>query len=379
MSYNLDMLGFYVHIPFCLKKCHYCNFVVTGAGVRPKEEKFLELFEKEAAHAAPVLRSKSFDTLYLGGGTPSALAAEDLERVFSVLRRYFRFRKNIEVTLEANPGDLTPAKARFLRSAGVNRVSLGVQTFHDRTLASLNRAHGAAEIRTSFNILRREGFRNISVDLMLSLPGETLDDVKHTLQETARLDPEHVSLYELVVESGTVFGRRSEKGQLVLPPEEAQLEMLTYARKFLKTHGFRHYELLSYAKPARESSHNLIYWANQEYLGLGPGAFSYLGGRRYRGSSSFDEYMRKSEAGDWSACEEEILSAEKKETESFLLALRKTEGVPASKFRNFLRERKDSVSGLVKKGLVENKNGKIRLTEHGQLFAETVFSELSAQ
>ncbi len=372
------MTGLYVHIPFCVKKCHYCNFVVTGAGSRPKERLFLELFEKEAARHAGAFRAKKFDTLYVGGGTPSALETRDLEEVFTILRLFFRFKKNAEITCEANPGDLTPSKVRALRSAGVNRVSLGAQTFRDRTLERLNRAHGAAAITSSFNTLRREGFDNISLDLMLALPGETIEDVRRSLEEAVRLDPEHVSLYELVVEDATVFGRRHAKGKLVLPPEETQLEMLTHARSFLKSRGYRHYELLSYAKPGRESAHNRIYWANGEYLGLGPGAFSYLAGRRYRNSSSFDEYMKKTAAGDWSAHEEEVLTAEKKETESFLLALRTAEGAAKKKFSDFLRKRKNSAASLLETGLIESKNGKIKLTERGQLFAETVFSEFSS-
>ncbi len=371
------MTGLYVHIPFCVKKCHYCNFVITAAGSASKEERFLGLLEKEAAHYAPVFKKRRFGTLYLGGGTPSALSSKDLEAVFTLLRRHFRFEKKIEITCEANPGDITPEKARCLRRLGVTRVSLGAQTFHDRTLKSLNRAHSAQDTVDSFRLLRKAGFRSINMDLMLSLPGETLEDVKFSLEKIFSLGPEHVSLYELVVEEKTVFGRRKEKGALVLPPEETQLAMLSYTRERLQAAGLRHYELLNYARPGFESRHNLLYWKNGEYLGLGPGAFSYFHGRRFRNSSGFDEYMDKTARGDWSAYEEETLDARQRETESFLLALRKTEGASTAQFKKFLRDSRKTVRDLSSKGLVETKNRRIRLTGRGQLFAETVFSEFS--
>ena len=306
------------------------------------------------------------------------MKSRDLEKIFAVLRENFSFKKGIEVTCEANPGDISKEKARCLRSLGVNRVSLGAQTFHDRTLKQLNRVHNARDIFESFGILRKEGFGNINLDLMLSLPGETLDDVKFSLEKIVELSPEHVSLYELVVEEKTVFGRRAQKGKLALPHEETQLEMLTFARKYLKAKNFEHYELLNYAKAGFRSRHNLIYWANGEYLGLGPGAFSYVDGRRFRHSSDFEEYMKKASGHDWSAFEEETLTGQKHEVESFLLALRLTEGASLKKFEPILKNMRNSVLDFSKKGLVEIKKGKIRFTERGQFFAETIFSEFSS-
>ncbi len=376
--YNPLMTGLYVHIPFCIKKCHYCNFVITGAGSKPKERRFLEIFEKEAAHYKARFAARRFSTLYLGGGTPSAISSKDLEKVFSILRKNFRFQKEIEITCEANPGDITVEKARTLKALGVNRISLGAQTFHDRTLKKLNRAHGVQDIFDSFSRLRKEGFSNISLDLMLALPGETVEDVHFSLEQIARLSPEHVSVYELVIEDKTVFGRRHALGKLLLPPEEIQTQMLSNTRDFLKAKGYAHYELLSYARRGFQSRHNRIYWANGQYLGLGPGAFSYFGGRRFRNSSDFDDYMAKTAAGTWSAYEEETLSAEKKETESFLLALRLLEGASVKKFTKFLKKMNPTVKDLTEKGLLVAENQKIRLTPQGQFFAETVFSEFSA-
>ena len=281
------------------------------------------------------------------------------------------------MSCEANPGDIDQALADNYLRLGVNRVSLGAQSFRDATLRRLNRCHSEKDISDSFHILRKAGFRNISLDLILSLPGETLEDVQRSLRELLKLNPEHVSLYELTIEEKTVFGDLHKKGKLKLPNEDLQIEMLTLARETLKKVGYDHYELLSYAKPGFRSRHNRIYWANQEYLGLGPGAFSYLDGRRFRNSSSYTEYLKKINENDWSAFEEEKLDREKKDTESFLLSLRLKEGARAARFRSLMKRSNKNLKTLEEKGLIEKKNGTIRLTGRGQFFAETVFTELS--
>ena len=373
------MLGLYIHIPFCEKKCHYCNFVITrasGPGAA-KEQRFLSLFEKEILCRAPGVARRRFDTLYFGGGTPSALGEKELARVFSLIFKNFNFKKNIEITLEANPGDVTPAKARFLKRQGVNRVSLGAQSFHDKTLAMLNRAHRARDIFSSFDALRGAGFGNINLDLMLSLPGETPAGLSHSLEELKRLNPEHVSLYELVIEEKTVFARRFQKGTLDLPGEEASLAMLSGARAFLERHGWHAYELLNHAKRGFESAHNRLYWKNEEYLGLGPGAYSYIKGKRHRHSVSFDQYLSKCSAGDWSHAEEEILGPREREAESFLLVLRTAEGVERRRHAAHLSRVQKTMEGFLESGLVERADTRLRFTERGKLFAESVFAGLS--
>ena len=377
ICYSICMAGLYIHIPFCTKKCHYCNFVITTQKTSEAHGNFLTALEREIAHYRSDLKNTVFETLYLGGGTPSVLSAEMTNKLFQLIRANFKFKKNAEVTCEANPGDIDQKAAKNYKLLGVNRMSLGAQSFQNETLKRLNRCHGVTQILDSFQILRDTGFRNINLDLILSLPGEALDDVRHSLSEVLKLGPEHVSLYELVVEEKTVFGNLKKKGELRLPEETLQIEMLSLARETLKASGFDHYELLSYAKPGFRSRHNLIYWANQEYLGLGPGAFSYLRGRRFRNSSSYMEYLQKIKKRDWSAFEEEKLSPEKKEIESLLLALRLKEGASEWRFRSLFREFEPHLKSLKAKGLVERKKGYVRLTDRGQFFAETVFSELS--
>jgi oxygen-independent coproporphyrinogen III oxidase len=371
------MTGLYVHVPFCTKKCHYCDFVIAPGAPASDHAAFLEALEAEAVHAAPVLAGTELDTLYLGGGTPSVLDEREFEELFAILRRSFRWKSGAEITCEANPGDIDAEMAPALKKLGVNRVSLGAQSFHDDTLKKLNRAHDSRAIEASFRALRAAGFDNISLDLMLSLPGEPWERARFSLERLRALDPEHVSIYELSVETGTVFGQWQRQGKLHVPAEEEQLEILSRARMFLKENGYRHYELLNYAKPGSESRHNNLYWANDDTLGLGPGAYSHVGGRRWRSSTSFHEYLSKVRNGDWSAAEDETLDREKKETESFLLALRLTEGVPVERYPGTVKRFVREIGALTEKGLLVHESGRLRLSGRGQFLAETVFAELS--
>ena len=371
------MTGLYIHIPFCTKKCHYCNFVVTTANTPESHTAFLSALEKEIIHTAAHFQNADFDTLYLGGGTPSVMSREETTALFDLLRKNFRFRKDAEITCEINPGDIDREKAENTHAMGVNRVSLGAQSFQDATLKRLNRTHAVKDISASFQLLREVGFKNIGLDLMLSLPQETLEDVKNSLDQLIRLGPEHVSLYELTIEEKTVFGSLFKTGKLSLPDEDHQIQMLSHARTALKKAGFRHYELLNYAKPGFESRHNRIYWNNQEYLGLGPGAYSYIHGRRFMYAANVADYLEKTEKGDWAVFEEEQLTLEKKEAESFLLALRLLEGADTGRFHSLMERMKDNIGKLEEKELLSRGNGRIRLTDRGQFFAETVFSELA--
>ena len=338
---------------------------------------FLKALESEMDHYKHDFSRTVFDTLYLGGGTPSVMNIEETQVLFDLLRKNFKFKRNAEMTCEANPGDIRNENAQKYRKFGVNRISLGAQSFCDATLKRLNRRHNAQDIHASFQLLRKSGFSNISLDLMISLPEETLEDVRHSLNQVLKLDPEHLSLYELTIEQKTVFGSLFNKGKLDLPDEDLQVQMLSIARDTLQKQGFVHYELLSYAKPGFESCHNKIYWANEKYLGLGPGAYSYIAGRRFKISASFEEYLKKIEKNDWTASEEESLSPEKREAESFLLALRLKEGADVERFHRLIRKFGPDLETLEGQELIEKTSDHIRLTERGQFFAETVFSELS--
>ncbi len=371
------MTGLYIHIPFCVKKCHYCDFVIAPADPPEGRAAFLEALEREASRIAPELEGVVFDTVYLGGGTPSVLSKPEFEALFGMLRSHFHWKTTAEITCETNPGDVDAGKANLLKKLGVNRVSLGAQSFHDDTLKQLNRTHDADSIFKSFNLLRESGFTNINLDLILSLPGEGWDRARISLERLAALEPEHVSIYELAIEKKTVFGELHRRGELKLPAEEEQFDILSNARRFLQDHGWRHYELLNYAKPGRESRHNLLYWANEDTVGLGPGAYSYYKGRRSRLTDSYRQYLVKTTAGDWKPLEEETLSGEKREVESFLLALRLSEGALSERFASVLRRFEGELRDLTEKGMLSQEGGRVKLTTRGQFLAETVFAELS--
>ena len=372
------MIGLYLHIPFCSRRCHYCDFVITTGRDKSRRRDFLPALEKEIRHTRDFFPGRTFETFYLGGGTPSVLEASELREVFRLVRDHFKIKENAEITLEANPNDISAEKAGAFKQLGINRVSLGAQSFNDATLKKINREHTADDIGRSFRILRNAGFGNINLDLILSLPGELFSDVEYSLNKAVGLGPEHISIYELTIEKNTFFGGEFKKGRLGLPDEEIQLEMLSHAREFLKARGFWHYELLSYAKPGFESRHNLLYWANEEYLGLGPGAFSYFNGRRFRNSSTVDEYFKKIGNDDWTAYEEETLTPDKKEIESLLLALRLSEGALVSRFEPVIGKFLENINALTEKGLLDKTADRIYLTPRGQFFAETVFAELAS-
>jgi oxygen-independent coproporphyrinogen-3 oxidase len=372
------MTGLYLHVPFCSKKCHYCDFVVTTASGADAHARYLDALAAECAHYAPRFSGTRFSTLYVGGGTPAMLETDETRRLFETVRKYFSFEPGAEISWEANPGDLTPEKAAAYRALGVTRVSLGAQSFDDPVLATMNRAHDAAAIERTFNILKDAGIQDVNLDLMLALPGQDVAGARRSLERAAMLGPTHISLYELVVEERTVFAVRQKKGQLPLPPEERALEMLEEARAYLKKNGFIHYELLNYAKPGFESRHNRLYWANEDYLGLGPGAYSYFNDHRFRGSASYAEYLKKIASANWTPLDDEKLTPEARDVESLLLALRLTAGANLARFTALLPKKEESLRQLEDNGLLIRDEKTIRLSPRGQLFSETVFTELSS-
>jgi oxygen-independent coproporphyrinogen-3 oxidase len=275
--------GLYVHIPFCRRKCHYCNYTIwVGAGEEDRE-RFFRALAAEAVRAAERYGPLAFDTLYFGGGTPSLLLADEFRRVAEILRKHFRFRPGAEFTCEANPGDVDATRLAAWRREGMNRVSLGIQSFDDHLLRLMGRAHDRAAALEAVRALGGAGFDNVSFDLILRLPGQTPAGAREALEEAVRLGPRQVVLYDLNVHEGTVFGRRAREGKLDLPSEALHEAMFAAAEEVLvRRAGFRHYEVSTFARPGYEARHNLIYWRNGEYLGLGPGAFSYMQGVRYQ-------------------------------------------------------------------------------------------------
>ncbi|MDD5226144.1 MAG: radical SAM family heme chaperone HemW [Candidatus Omnitrophica bacterium] len=370
------MRGLYIHIPFCKTRCHYCNFVTTAEHSADLRERFFKALSAEIKHACEHAGSLLFDTLYLGGGTPSGLSIPELKRLVEEVRGTFEFKNGYEFTCEFNPGDGDETKLRALRELGVNRISLGCQSFQDTILQRLGRRYTVRNIVETVEKIRRTGISNISFDLMLRLPGQTVEDFRNSVRECIGLKASQVSLYDLEVHEETPFGQFQKEGKLDLPSEEDHARMYESAIEMLTGAGYEHYEISNFAKPGLASRHNLIYWHNQEYLGLGPGAFTYLNGIRSQFAPDLKRYLEKSEVADWKNDIEDKLSEEEKETETLVTGLRLCEGVALASFPKIYPALQKRFKMLCADGLMEIFGERVSLTSRGKFLSEDVFASL---
>ncbi len=370
------MRGLYLHIPFCDQKCHYCNFVITTKQGPDDRHAFIEALTEEMLAAKKKYGRLYFNTLYLGGGTPSVLTPEEISKILSLLRKEFDFDPKAEISIEVNPGDGDYEKFNALHDLGINRVSLGAQTFDDALLKSMNRTHTAEDIVKTTSLLRGIGFENVSMDLIVRLPGQGAADFMDSLERVLALKPAQISLYDLQVHESTVYGLKQKRGELQLPGEDTHVEMMTYAEDRLFQSGYDHYEVLNFAKPGFESRHNLLYWNNREYLGLGPGAFSYLNGCRYQMAESVKRWNEKFSAGDWTPDTADDLTEDKKEMESLITGIRLSKGVDLKDFAMIRNKIQPVMENLLHGGLLEKAGDNFKLTRRGRFLVETVLSEL---
>jgi len=376
------MFGLYIHIPFCLKKCAYCDFnsITPQAG---EVDRYLSALGKEIK-GIPGLAGRDLATLYIGGGTPTLLSGEQFARLFACLRATFVFTGGMEITVEANPGTIDRAKAEELRHLGVNRISLGVQSLQDRFLARLGRIHSAADALTAMEILRNAGFDNLGADLIYGLPGQTVQDWQGDLAQLLAFRPEHLSLYALSIEAGTPFAQKEQDGRLSLPTEEEGIEMFRRAGAMTWEAGYEHYEISNYALPGHESCHNTRYWMMEEYYGAGAGAHSFLRRQppvRFHNDPAPSDYTRKVERGESPVVERELLSRETFLSEAMMLGLRRRGGVKMEEFQKAydVDPRKHFAGGLpraFREKWIEEVDGALRLTPEGVLFSNEVFVDL---
>jgi oxygen-independent coproporphyrinogen-3 oxidase len=321
-------------------------------------------------------------TLYLGGGTPSLLSPELVARLIEAADRHFRLAGGVEVTLEANPGTVTLESLAGYRAAGANRLSLGVQSLDDRFLALLGRVHTAAEAGRAVDLARRAGFDNLGIDLIHSLPGQTVEQWQETLARGVALEPEHISAYGLSIEEGTPFAAAVERGELDLPDEECAVAMIETTRGFLTAAGFDPYEIANFARPGRRSRHNQVYWRRGSYLGFGAGAHSFLAdgwGRRWHNPPGLREYQQSIDSGVAAEMDLSVLTEQEARSEFMFLGLRLLEGVSGDTFRSAFGRGFDDVwrteiAGLVSEGLLEWDDDRLRLTRQGLLLANRVFA-----
>lgn len=361
----------YVHIPFCTQICYYCDFSKVFIKNQPVDSYLEHLIEEYHSYDIKKLR-----TLYIGGGTPTALSARQLAFLLEKLTDKLDLSYLEELTIEANPGDLDQEKIAVLNDSPVNRVSLGVQTFNDRMLKQIGRSHLEKDIYENIANLKKAGFDNISIDLIYALPKQTMEDVKTNVAKAIALDIPHMSLYSLILENHTVFMNRMRRGKLPLPKEDLEAEMFEYIIAELEKAGFEHYEISNFSKPGFESRHNLMYWDNAEYYGIGAGASGYVDGVRYKNHGPIRHYLQAVEAGN-ARVQEEVLSLREKMEEEMFLGLRKKSGVSKKRFEekfglSFEDQYGAVVSELTEQGLLVPDRDIVRMTKQGLFLGDTV-------
>ncbi len=361
----------YVHIPFCTQICYYCDFSKVFIKNQPVDSYLEHLLEEFRFYDIQKLR-----TLYIGGGTPTALSAPQLEVLLKGLTKNLDLSVLEELTIEANPGDLDADKIAVLKNSAVNRVSLGVQTFDNKMLKKIGRSHLEKDIYENIDRLKLAGFDNISIDLIYALPGQTMEQVKENVAKAIGLDIPHMSLYSLILENHTVFMNRMRRGKLPLPKEELEAEMFEYIIAELERAGFEHYEISNFSKIGFESRHNLMYWDNAEYYGIGAGASGYVNGVRYKNHGPIRHYLSAVEEGNARITEEHLSQKEQMEEEMFL-GLRKKSGVSMARFeekfgRSFDELYGEIVRDLVQKGLMQIEGDRVRMTKRGLFLGDTV-------
>ncbi|MGN0180987.1 MAG: radical SAM family heme chaperone HemW [Candidatus Ornithomonoglobus sp.] len=365
------MKGLYIHIPFCVRKCEYCDFV-SFPGQEGRFEEYIDALIAEMAE----YRGAAVDTVFIGGGTPSVLPPQLIAKLCAAVRDNFNISKDYEWTAEANPGTLTDEKIQAMLDGGINRMSLGVQSFNDKELKAAGRIHTAQTAYDTALKLNNAGFCNISIDLMESLPYQTAESFKQSLETAVSLPIKHISVYSLIIEDGTPIKEKYDKGIYTMPDEDNDRELYHYTKSFLAEHGFNRYEISNYAMPGCESRHNLKYWSCDEYIGIGAAAASYVGGARYCNTRDLPEYI----AGNYRSGEKEILTREDMMGELMMLGLRKAEGVSVSEFKRRFGCAVESIYGaelkkFISLGAMERAGDCYRLTERGLDVANTVMCE----
>jgi oxygen-independent coproporphyrinogen-3 oxidase len=371
------MAGIYIHIPFCKQACHYCDFhFSTNTSNRTQ---MVNSIVSELSLQQEYLEREEVKTIYFGGGTPSLLSLQELAHIFSALNNDFRIARTAEITLEANPDDLTLEKLKDIRSLGVNRLSIGIQSFEDTILKYLNRPHSAAEASRCMELSREANFENISIDLIYAIPGQTDDRWKKNIELAMALQPEHISAYSLTIEKKTAFGTWYEKGKLIPVKDDQAATQLELLVDILALSGFEQYEVSNFSKPGFESQHNSNYWKQEKYLGVGPGAHSYNGRSRQFNIKNNSQYITSINVGKI-PFDFELLSPQDQVNEYLLTTLRTRWGSDLELLKNsfnynLLELHSSYVSALLDNNLAVIENSFFKLTRKGKLLADKISSD----
>lgn len=370
-------IGIYIHIPFCIKKCEYCDFV-SYCNKKEYVPQYINALKKEIKNN--INKEYKITTIYIGGGTPSSIEENYIADIIETIKLNMNDEdlknfENIEVTIEVNPGTVNKEKLQVYKKIGINRLSIGLQETHNELLKSIGRIHKYEEFIKTYNLARKIGFNNINVDLMIALPNQTIQDIKENLEKITKLNPEHISVYSLILEEGTPLYNKYNENKIKLPDEDLERNMYWYVKNTLENNGYMHYEISNFSKKGFESKHNMNCWNQEEYLGFGVAAHSYNNKVRYSNTNSIEEYIKGS-----NKIIHEKQTLEDMQKEYMLLGLRKIEGINIQKFKNKFAQNpififKEQLNKLVDEELIIVDGNEIKLTNKGLDLANIVWEE----
>lgn len=376
-------LELYIHIPFCVKKCAYCDFL-SGPSTPEGIETYVAALIKEIKAYSSMALEYVVTTIFFGGGTPSTLSGAQMQKIMDVLREVFQISEQAEISMEANPGTVTEENLKLYKMAGINRISFGLQTANNEELKVLGRIHTYEQFLESFAMARQAGFDNINVDLISAIPNQTVESWEKSLHKVLERKPEHISAYSLIIEEGTPFAKwygEGAKKEDELPTEEVEREIYHRTEEILKENGYYRYEISNYAKKGKECRHNLGYWERKEYLGLGLGASSLIGNQRFHNIEDLAQYIECTGNLEILCCDREILSEQEQMEEFIFLGLRKMEGISKQEFQCLFGKTledcyEDNIERMKQKKLIEEADGYMRLTKQGIDLSNYVFAEI---
>ena len=371
----MKQIGIYIHIPFCKQKCLYCDFT-SFAGQEEKQIQYIKAIKREIEKWKKHNKDKKISTIYIGGGTPSYIDSKSIAEILAPMG------PAQEITIEINPGTTTKQKLEDYKKVGINRLSIGLQSTHNNLLKELGRIHTYEDFIQTYKMARKAGFHNINVDLMIGLPNQTIQDIKYCLEKIISLNPEHISVYSLIIEDNTPMQKLIEKGIIKLPEEETERQMYWYVKNFLELNNYKHYEISNFAKKGYESKHNSDCWNQKEYIGFGIAAHSYTENTRFCNTSNLEEYIRNCNQDEFEKNKIilEKQSKQEKMKEYMILGLRKIDGISIQEFENIFYENpimiyKNELNKLVKEELILIDGDIIKLTNKGLDLANLVWRE----
>lgn len=379
MMMNKEKRSIYIHIPFCQKKCIYCNFRSTIDTSLVKD--YMKELIKEIVLYKEVLKTSILETIYIGGGTPSFISEKYIVEIIETIKRYNDLSQIEEFTIEVNPGTVTKEKLNTYKELGINRLSMGLQSSNNQMLKTIGRIHTFEEAKSAYHLAREVGFENISLDLIFGLPGQSLNDFEGSINEVIRLNPEHISTYSLKVEEETPLYKLVKEKTLTLPEEETDREMYELLINLLEKNHYQLYEISNFSKKGYESKHNMAYWKRQEYFGFGLAAHGYLKNKRYGNTENFNDYFQMLSKNSRPIISEESLNKEDALFEEIMLGLRLKKGINVKKLNknydiDFLKNKKERIDFLLEEDLIRIREGYLSLTIKGMDLSNQVIAQL---